>query len=102
MPDLPVAPVDMSTLPGVQMAAPPVEYLGSIAQAIDKFAAGKKPGEGGVVGVAVVRTDGTINVNLAVVHKFTDHISVLGWVGKEGSWGEPWEAGFAWKTEWGK
>ena len=95
-------PIPPAMLPGVQMAGPPVHIIGPITEAIDKFTADKKPGEGGVIGVAVIRSDGTVNVNLAIVHKFSEHNSILGWVGKEGSWGAPWEAGFAWKTEWGK
>lgn len=96
---------DQTTVPpvrGVQTIGPPEHVLGPITAAINDYTKDLKAGQGGIIGVSTVRTDGAINVNLAVVHKFTDHVSILGWVGKEGSWGEPWEAGFAWKAEWGR
>lgn len=95
-------PIDVTDVRGVQMEGPPETVLGPITEAINRFTKDLGPGQGGLVGVSTIKTDGTLNVNLAVVHKFTDNVSILGWVGKEGSWGEPWEAGFAWKAEWGK
>ena len=83
-------------VPGVQMVAPPTEHLGPITKAIEDFSkATLGPGDkGGILFVTTARSDGTITGNLAVIGEKND---VLAWVGKQGSWGKPWEAGFAWR-----
>lgn len=85
-------------LPGVRVSVPPLEYLGSISRAIDEFKAASLKGKsGGLLVVTTINQQGAVNANLAIVRKNDDFIF---WIGKEGSWGEPWAGGFAWRHTW--
>lgn len=93
MPDIPGIPEQFAQALGVHMEPPPAQYidrtLGVIGQAIAKL----EPGERGKL-VWIATTDGReLSVNLAIVNKFSDHFSVTGWIGKQGSWKEPFDAG---------
>ena len=79
---------------GVEMRPPPAVYLDQtsslIADAVQRL--GKD--ERGVI-TWVVTTKG---LNLAVVDKINDHVTVTAWIGRH--WGEPIEAGIAGCVQW--
>ena len=82
-------------VPGIIMRPPPPDTYGPITDAVEAYAASLKPHEsGGVVGIAT-----TAGINGAIVHKFGEHATVVGWIGSK--WGKPdLEAGLAWKSTW--
>lgn len=104
---IPVTAGPPSNLPGVALSVPPLEYLVDLSAAVSKFvdATIRPTDNGGFVGVAMQRPDGTINVNLAVVQRLPgEHTgTIVGWVGTEKSWGKPltnFNWGLAWQARW--
>lgn len=98
MPDIPGVPEQLVTAPGVQMNAPPAQYidqpLGVIGAAVAKLGPGEK---GKLVWVATLRGK-QVSVNVAVVNKFNEHFEVVAYVGKD--WGKPLEAGIVGHVRW--
>ena len=89
-PSVPGAPV----LQGVALNPPPASILeavtGEVTRAVATMPEG---GRGALVGIATTR-----GVNLAVVSKQGEHVTVLGWIGK--SWGAPVAGGAAVQVQW--
>jgi hypothetical protein len=81
---------------GVMFAPPPPILYGQIAAAVKQYAEALPVGEsGGVVAIATTR-----GVQGAIVQKFGDRNTIVGWIGKPSGWGAPLEGGLAWKLTW--
>jgi hypothetical protein len=79
---------------GVAMNPPPASILDAVSKQVKDAVATLPPdGKGALVGVAT-----TSGVNLALVHKAGEHVTVLGWIGK--SWGQPLAGGAAVQIHW--
>lgn len=86
----------VSLTKGVELNAPPPHLFRDISASMEAFAATLKPGEqGGLVGIATTK-----GVQIAVVQKVGGAGTVVAWVGKSSGWGEPLDAGLAWKLTW--
>jgi hypothetical protein len=87
----------MSDLP-VTQNAPPAEYLEQTTAMISKAVSQLGVDEKGALTWIASKKGDQISVNLAVVAKVNEHVTVLGWLGKEH--GEPIAAGIAGKIVW--
>ena len=93
MPDIPLIHPAYFKAAGVDMKAPPVEYLQKTTALISDAVAQLGTAKGALTWVAT-----TQGVNLALVTKANEHVTVLAWIGRH--WGEPVEAGIAGKVVW--
>lgn len=98
MPDIPGVPSTLVAAPGVQTNAPPAEYMEQTTALISKAVAQLGADEKGALTWVASKQGDEIGVNLAIVSKVNEHVTVLGWVGKE--WGEPIAAGIAGRITW--
>lgn len=79
---------------GVAMNQPPATLLESISKQVKEAVDTLPPGSNGaIVGVAT-----TTGINLAVVSKLGEHVTIVGWAGR--SWGQPMDKGAAVQVYW--
>ena len=79
---------------GVAMNAPPASILADVHRLVaDAMKDIPADSHGALVGIATRKSDGRVNVNLAIATKVGSHVTVVGWLGK--SWGQPIEGGTA-------
>lgn len=91
---LPNVPGVTAASTGVVMNAPPGSLLAEMTKQVKDAVATLPPGSrGALVGVATTK-----GVNLAVVSKAGNHVSVVGWIGK--SWGSAIDGGAAVQVHW--
>lgn len=106
MPDIPGIPASLVSAPGVQMNAPPAQYMEQTLGVISAAVAQLKPGEQGkLVWVANTYRTATgrtkVGVNAVIVNRFDGEkvdFEVTAWLGAK--WGEPVEAGVAGAISW--
>lgn len=98
MPNIPGIPESLAPAPGVEMNAPPAEYIDKAERIISDAVAKLGPNEKGALTWLAMMKGDKIIVNLAVVAKVNDHFSTVAWIGR--TWGEPIEAGIAGRLVW--
>lgn len=95
MPNIPSLPDPFVSLPGVQMNAPPAEYIEQTISLLDAATASLGPNQKGILTwIAVMEGDKKF-VNAAYVHRFEGKIDVDAtiWIGK--TWSQPIAVGVA-------
>jgi hypothetical protein len=90
---------DLTDVPQVQFTAPPQSIMDAATRMVMDSFAQMPPNANTAIFPIFHYKNGKLKGNAAIVHRFTDHMGVVLWIGKE--WGEPVEVGggavIAWK-----